>query len=114
MVLNHHVHVAQWRSPVNQKSHPVGSRDADRESAAPDTEGRTAIDDEFVVESDTGDDPFLAALDAAAHDDEPFTDDDRAAVQAGMAAYGRGESRSWTDVRQSLAVEDAAAKRAAS
>ena len=69
---------------------------------------------EPVVASAVEVEPFLEALDAAELDDEPFTDDDRAAVQAGSDAYARGESRPWTDVRRLLAVEDDIAKRTAS
>lgn len=36
-------------------------------------------------------DPMLAALEAAPYDDEPYTDDDRAASEEGWAAYERGE-----------------------
>jgi len=36
-------------------------------------------------------DPVLAALDAAPPDDEPYTDEERAADAAALAAYRRGE-----------------------
>jgi hypothetical protein len=36
-------------------------------------------------------DPVLAALEAAPLDDEPYADEDRAASDAGWAAYRRGE-----------------------
>lgn len=36
-------------------------------------------------------DPFLAALEAAEWDDEPYTDEERAAVEEGHAAYRRGD-----------------------
>lgn len=57
-------------------------------------------------------DPLLAALAVAEQDDEPVTDDDRAAAEAGWEAYVRGESSSWDDVRRSLPDEPAVAKRA--
>jgi hypothetical protein len=37
-------------------------------------------------------DPMVAALEAAPLDDEPYTEDDRAASDAGWAAYQRGEA----------------------
>ena len=37
-------------------------------------------------------DPLVAALKAAPLDDEPYTEDDRAASVAGWAAYQRGEA----------------------
>ncbi len=37
-------------------------------------------------------DPLVAALEAAPLDDEPYTEDDRAASEAGWAAYQRGEA----------------------
>jgi len=37
-------------------------------------------------------DPLVAALEAAPLDDEPYTEDDRAASVAGWAAYQRGEA----------------------
>ena len=37
-------------------------------------------------------DPIVAALEAAPLDDEPYTEDDRAASDAGWAACQRGEA----------------------
>jgi hypothetical protein len=37
-------------------------------------------------------DPMVAALEAAPFDDEPYTEDDRAASDEGWAAYQRGEA----------------------
>ena len=37
-------------------------------------------------------DPMVAAFEAAPLDDEPYTQDDRAASDAGWAAYQRGEA----------------------
>ncbi|MBA2595610.1 MAG: hypothetical protein H0V00_03185 [Chloroflexia bacterium] len=59
---------------------------------------------------DSVSDPFLAALAAAELDDEPFTDEERASAQAGWAAYLRGESTPWEDVRHALLDEADAAK----
>ena len=37
-------------------------------------------------------DPIVAALEAAPLDDEPYTEDDRAASESGWAAYQQGEA----------------------
>ena len=63
-----------------------------------------------VPESDDGaNDPFLAALAAAEWDDEPYTEEECAAAQAGWEEYLRGEVASWEDVRRAL-LDDVAAK----
>jgi hypothetical protein len=54
----------------------------------------------------TVDDPFLELLESVEIDDEPLTDEDRAAIRDGWDAYVRGESRSWEDVRRSLLKDD--------
>ena len=54
----------------------------------------------------TVDDPFLKFLESVETDDEPLTDEDRAAIRDGWAAYVRGESRAWEDVRGSLLQDD--------
>jgi hypothetical protein len=51
-------------------------------------------------------DPLVEALRAAALDDEPFTDEDRAAARAGWDAFQRGESASWEEVRRALLDEE--------
>lgn len=51
-------------------------------------------------------DPFLAALEAAELDDEPFTDEERAAVEEGEAQFRRGESVPWEVVRRELLGEE--------
>lgn len=45
-------------------------------------------------------DPFVAALECAAHDDEPFTDADQAASEEGWREHQRGESASVVDSRR--------------
>jgi hypothetical protein len=57
----------------------------------------------------TVDDPFLELLESVETDDEPLTDEDRAAIRDGWDAYVRGESRSWEDVRRSLFEDDESA-----
>jgi hypothetical protein len=59
---------------------------------------------------DVNDDPFLAALAAAEPDDEPYTDEQRAAALAGWEACQRGETVPWEEVRRSLLRENEAAK----
>ncbi len=49
-----------------------------------------------------GIDPFEQALANAEWDDEPFTDEERIAVEAGIAAYGRGEFMPLLDVLEWL------------
>ena len=51
-------------------------------------------------------DPLLEALLAVELDDEPYTDEERAAARAGWAAYVRGESTAWEEVRRSLLDEN--------
>ena len=51
-------------------------------------------------------DPVLGALEAAEWDDEPYTDEDRAAVEEGRAAYRRGEFDSLENVWRRLLGED--------
>ena len=62
---------------------------------------------------DERDDPFLAALDAAPIDDEPFTAEDRAAADAGWSEYRRGEASPLADVRRRLLSGSEADKQAA-
>jgi len=59
---------------------------------------------------DAASDPLLAALAATELDDEPYTDEERAAAQAGWEAYLRGEVVSWEDVRRTLLDQIDAAK----
>ncbi len=51
-------------------------------------------------------DPFLAALEAAEWDDEPYTDEERAASQQGWEEYLRGETVPWEVVRRELLADD--------
>ena len=51
-------------------------------------------------------DPFLAALDAAEWDDEPYTNEDRAASRQGWEEYLRGETVPWEAVRRELLADD--------
>lgn len=55
--------------------------------------------------TDRAEDPFLAALDAAPLDDEPFTPEDREAADAGWSEYLRGESSPLDAVRRRLLDE---------
>lgn len=48
-------------------------------------------------------DPFLAALANAPIDDEPESEDERAAVAEAMDDLGHGRVRPWDDVRRELA-----------
>lgn len=50
-------------------------------------------------------DPFLAAHEAAPLDDEPFTDEERAEVEEGEAAFRRGEYDTLENVRRRLLGE---------
>jgi hypothetical protein len=47
-------------------------------------------------------DPFLAALAEAEEDDEPFTEEDRAALEEARAEFARGEFLTEDEVRRSL------------
>jgi hypothetical protein len=47
-------------------------------------------------------DPLLQALAAAPEDDEPETDEERAAIAEARAAIARGEVESWEQVRADL------------
>jgi hypothetical protein len=47
-------------------------------------------------------DPLTAALEAAPLDDEPLTDEDRAAAEEGWAAYRRGEAVDLDDLQAEL------------
>jgi hypothetical protein len=58
---------------------------------------------------DAASDPLVAALAAAEWDDEPYTEEERAAAQAGWEEYLRGKVSSWEDVRRAL-LDDVAAK----
>ena len=51
------------------------------------------------------DDPVLRMLDEAPEDDEPATPEEEAAVTESSAAYRRGESRPWEEVRKELGGE---------
>ena len=62
---------------------------------------------------DEQDDPFLAALQSAPIDDEPFTDEDCAAAEAGWSEYRRGEASPLEDVRRRILSGSEADKRAA-
>ncbi|MGH2852821.1 MAG: hypothetical protein ACRDLF_01330 [Solirubrobacteraceae bacterium] len=44
-------------------------------------------------------DPMVAALEAIPFDDEPYTDEDRAASDEGWAAYQRGEAVGIAELR---------------
>jgi hypothetical protein len=57
---------------------------------------------------DRAQDPTLAVLDAAPPDDEPYTDEERAAVEAGRAAYRRGEGVLLEDLMAELDAGNAA------
>jgi hypothetical protein len=59
-----------------------------------------------LAESADVPDPFLEALEAAEVDDEPYTDEERAAAREGWEAYLRGESRPWEEVWRTLFDED--------
>lgn len=61
-----------------------------------------AAADDALPEADRAQDPFLEALATAEPDDEPLSEEDRAAAQEGWKAYLRGESISWEEVRRSL------------
>lgn len=67
----------------------------------------TSVRDET---DDFKNDPFLAALAAAELDDEPYTDEQRAAALAGWEACRRGETVSWEDVRRALLDETESSK----
>jgi hypothetical protein len=75
-----------------------------------------ALADEYahMTDEDLQDDPFLEALAEAEYDDEPYTDEQRAAAQAGWEAYQRGEIVSWEEFRRELLDEDEAATTSAS
>ena len=51
-------------------------------------------------------DPFLAALAEAELDDEPYTEEQRAAAQAGREAVARGEFATLADVWRELVEEE--------
>jgi hypothetical protein len=67
-----------------------------------------ALADEYDLATDVeaADDPFLAALAEAEFDDEPYTDEHRAAAQAGRLAFTRGEFATLDDVWRELVEED--------
>ena len=67
-----------------------------------------ALADEYARETDeeVERDPFLAALAEAEYDDEPYTEEQRAAVQAGREAFARGEFFSLEEVRRDLLGEN--------
>ena len=52
------------------------------------------------------DDPFLAALDAAPLDDEPFTDEQRALADAGPQDILAGRTVPWEEVRLRLNLDE--------
>ncbi len=47
-------------------------------------------------------DPFMRALHGAPEDDEPETEEERAAVEEAKAEIRRGEGLPWEDVRREL------------
>ena len=49
-----------------------------------------------------GDDPLRSVLDAAPWDDEPLAEDDRAAIEEGLAERARGEVVSHEEVERIL------------
>jgi hypothetical protein len=51
-------------------------------------------------------DPFLAALAAVEYDDEPYTDNQRAAAREGREAFQRGEYSALEAVQRELLEED--------
>jgi len=59
-------------------------------------------------------DPFLAALEDAEFDDEPYTDQEKAAVEAGWEEYQCGETIPWEEFRRELREEDEASIASAS
>jgi hypothetical protein len=59
-------------------------------------------------------DPFLAALEPAEEDDEPSTDEERAAARAGWVEYLRGETVPWKVVRRELLERESAPSAATS
>jgi hypothetical protein len=63
---------------------------------------------EMMPDSHEGGDALLAALAAAEIDDEPFTDEDRKAADAGWRAYLAGDSSPLAEVRRRLSAEDEA------
>jgi predicted transcriptional regulator len=52
--------------------------------------------------TDLRDDQFLRAFLEAPEDDEPLTDEDVAAIEAGKAEIARGEVSDWEDVKQRI------------
>lgn len=62
-----------------------------------------------ATEAEVSTDPFLAALAEAELDDEPYTDEERAAVEAGWEEYQRGETISLEAFRRELFAEPDAA-----
>jgi hypothetical protein len=63
-----------------------------------------------ATEAELESDPFLAALAEAEYDDEPYTDEQRAAAQAGWEEYQRGETVSWEEFRRELREEEDTSK----
>jgi hypothetical protein len=51
-------------------------------------------------------DPFLSALAAAEYDEEPYTEEQRAAAEQGREAFQRGEFASLEDVWRELAEDE--------
>jgi hypothetical protein len=59
-----------------------------------------------ATEAELEGDPFLAALAEAEDDDEPYTDEQLVAAQAGWEEYQRGETVSWEEFRPELREEE--------
>jgi hypothetical protein len=51
------------------------------------------------------DDPFLALLESAPVDQEPLTDEDRAAIELGREEHRTGKTTPWEVVRRELLGE---------
>ena len=60
-----------------------------------------------LLQDQTRDDPFLAALKAAEWDDEPLTDEDIAAIEEGKEQIRRGKYITLEELRRQILGEDA-------
>lgn len=69
-----------------------------------------ALAEDYALATDVelAGDPFLAALEDAEVDDEPHTDEEKAAARAGRDAFARGEFATLDDVWAELVEEDTA------
>lgn len=67
-----------------------------------------ALADEYnrVTDAEIEHDAFLAALAEAEYDDEPYTDEQKAAAQAGREAFARGEFATLEEVWRELVEDD--------